>query len=365
MFITAEAKRKNLALTVLFALSLGLCFASKYSAVGILPIIFVLWAYLFIYNKPASNKLFWQLVLGVAGAFLALLLVYRFNSLSDFYFYGLNKVVNGINSGRASFLLGKHSTTGWLYYFPVTFLLKTPLPLIAMIVAALVIKRTWTKDNILFLIVPAAVFFAMSCMSKVQIGHRHILPVYPFLITLVSGMASYPRHKIWKYLLGVALVLYVVLSVKVHPWHISYVNEIVGSQDDGYKYLTDSNVDWGQGLKELGKYLKQENAGGIYFSYFGTGDPSYYGIKYAPIGFYDSMEAPIRTGDNINFDAQDKVYFAISATNLQGTYYADSNVFGFLKNVKPKKIVAHSIFVYDLKSDTETYKRFMGVFGRK
>jgi hypothetical protein len=149
---------------------------------------------------------------------------------------------------------------------------------------------------------------------------------------------------------------------RAHPWYISYFNEFISSPDEGYRYLTDSNLDWGQGLKELGKYLKSEGSGGIYLCYFGTGDPAYYGIRYRPIGFIDGISPPYteheRTGDIIDFDSQKKVFFAISATNLQATYYADKNAFAFLKSVKPRKIVANSIFVYDLAANPQVYEKF-------
>ena len=352
-----DQKRREWKTTLLFGVSLGLCFASKYSAIGILPVLFLIWAL-----NSFDKKLFVRLLAGFGVAIIVLWSVYRFNPLGDFYFFGLNKVISGINSGRSSFLMGQHSTTGWLYYFPVTFILKTPLPFLAMLAAVLLFRRTWSRKNIMFLMLPAAAFFAISCLSKVQIGHRHILPVYPFLIVLVSGLAAYPLAKAWKYLLSLGLVLFAVLTLKTYPWYISYFNELAGPRDNSYKYLTDSNVDWGQGLKELAIYLKNEKAGGIYLSYFGTADPSYYGIKYFPIGFVDGISRPYteneRIGDNIDFESQEKILLAVSATNLQATYYADKQVFSFLKDIKPVKVAANSIFVYDLKADPGAYAKF-------
>ena len=370
-FDNEAGKRAGWKKVTLFGVSIGLLFASKYSAVGILPVLFIAVFYLYTKNKRAGVNTVKEILLGSVIAFITLLIVYRFNDIGVYFFEGLNNIITGskgVNAGRSSFLLGQYSTTGWIYYFPVTFILKTPIPLLALAVIAVFFKKSWTKESVLFLIAPAAVFFAASCISKVQIGHRHILVVYPFLMVWVSGLASYTPNKYFKCLTAALVMLFAASSVKVHPWYISYFNEFVPSQDEGYTYLTDSNLDWGQGLKELGIYLKKENVEGIYFCYFGTGDPSYYGIKYAPIGFVDGISPPYteheRTGDNIDFSKQSKIMFAISATNLQATYYADKNIFAFLKNVKPLKIVAHSIFVYDLNSEPGLYEKFMKLFRR-
>ena len=353
----------------LFGASLGLLFASKYSAIGILPVIGVLLAYLYLEKARPAAETARDLLIGAVIAFAVLLLVYRFNALGDYFLFGLKKVISGINSGRSSFLLGQYSTTGWIYYFPVTFLLKTPAALLTLAAAALFFKRSWSREQVLYLIFPAAAFFAMSCISKVQIGHRHILAVYPFLIVWVSGLASYVSRNYLKYALAGLVALSAVSGVRANPWYISYFNEFVTEPDGGYKYLTDSNLDWGQGLKALGIYLKEENIEGIYFCYFGTGDPSYYGIKYVPIGFIDGISRPYtdneRVGDKIDISKFKKRYFAVSATNLQATYYADKNVFAFLRAVKPVKVVAHSIFVYDLDSEPGLYGKFMKFLGQK
>ncbi len=373
LYLDNEAgKRPGWKKIALFGVSFGLLFASKYSAVGILPALFIPLFYLYTKNVRAGLNTLINLIVASAVAFVTLLIIYRFNDIGVYFLEGLKNIIfgaKGVSAGRSSFLMGQYSTTGWIYYFPVTFLLKTPIPLLVLTAMAVYFKKSWTKENILFLLVPAGVYFSASCMSKVQIGHRHILVVYPFLMVWVSGLVSYTPNRYFKYLMAGLVVLFAASSVKVHPWYLSYFNEFIASPDEGYKYLTDSNLDWGQGLKALGKYLKDEDAGGIYLCYFGTGDPSYYGIKYVPIGFIDGISPPYteheRTGDIIDFNSQKNVFFAISATNLQATYYADKNVFAFLKNIKPKKIVANSIFVYDLKANPVAYAQLKEMFVNK
>ncbi|MHB9154554.1 MAG: ArnT family glycosyltransferase, partial [Endomicrobiales bacterium] len=267
--------------TAALGVSLGLVMASKYSAIAVVPVLGAVAADSRLNGKLSSGKLLRQALLALALAGAVLAVVYQFNPLSVYYWQGLKKVITGVTSGRSSFLLGEYSTQGWKYYFPAVFLLKTPLPFLALLAACMLLKSSWKKEYLLFLVLPAAFYFGLSCFSKVQIGHRHILPVYPFLAVWVAAMAPRARRRFVQALCVVPLLWYGAGTIKAHPWHLSYFNELAGSPDKGYLYLTDSNVDWGQGLKALGAYLAQQKAGGIYLNYFGTGDPSYYKIRYA------------------------------------------------------------------------------------
>ncbi|MHB9154151.1 MAG: hypothetical protein ACYC5N_00495, partial [Endomicrobiales bacterium] len=80
----------------------------------------------------------------------------------------------------------------------------------------------------------------------------------------------------------------------------------------------------------------------------------------APIGFIDNISYPHtqdrRKGDDIDFLKESRVLFAISATNLQATYYADKKVFSFLKEIEPEAVIARSLFVYDLSAHPAQYQ---------
>ncbi|MBN1823657.1 MAG: glycosyltransferase family 39 protein [Endomicrobiales bacterium] len=358
---TKSAKRKGSGYrrdAVLLGASLGLLFASKYSALAMLPVAAAILAAFYVEEKKVDPRFTVSLFIAAASAVIVLELVYRFNPLGPYFFYGLKRVLSGVASGRSSFLMGDHSTTGWWYYFPVVFFFKTPAGFLALLAASFFRKEMYRKEYALFLLLPALFYFAVSCFSKVQIGQRHIMLVYPFLIVWVSGLLAEGAGKAAKVFVAAMLVFFVVSAVKARPWYLSYCNEFVPS-GRGHEYFTDSNLDWGQGLKELSRYLKDRNSGGIYMCYFGTGDPSYYGIRYRPIGFIDNISdteaRDLRRGDRIDFSRQADVLFAISATNLQATYYKDKGVFSFLKDVVPEAVVARSIFVYDLTKNKRAF----------
>jgi len=345
--------------------SIGCAMASKHSAIVLFPILAGIMLYDVATGRITLRRPLVKMCAVFCAAYAVLLLAYGFHPLSSYYWLGLKKVMAEVGGGRSTFLMGHYSTRGWRYYFPAVFILKTPLPLLLLLAAALSFKRMWSRDRVLFLLWPSAVYFAAGCLSSVQIGHRHILPVYPFLLVWVSGLYPCVRSRALMIVGALLFIWYGAGTMRIHPWHISYFNEIVGSPDNGYRYLTDSNVDWGQGLKELARYLREQKVTGIYLCYFGTGDPHYYGIAYRPIGFVDNMNCGLRDGDPVDFGCQPRVLFVISATNAQATYYADKNIFAWLKRLRPERIIAHSLLVYDIGSNPEQYRKFREIFTPK
>ena len=126
------------------------------------------------------------------------------------------------------------------------------------------------------------------------------------------------------------------------PHYLAFFNQFVGGPENGHRYMVDSNLDWGQDLKGLKKWMDQYQIHYINLSYFGTADPVYYGIRctYLPGGpFYDDplMRNPLLPG-----------YVAISATNLRGVYFLEQarDVYKPLLNSQPVAVIGYSIYVY-------------------
>jgi hypothetical protein len=330
--------------------ALGLCYGSKYLAIVVIPF-FVVARALDLKKRPLTKSEIkeWAFLLGTAVGVLAIL--YAVTSLPVFV-NGLSSILGRTQRGRSSFLCGLYSTQGWWWYFPFAFGVKSTGPellaLAAVVISAIQRKRLGSP----LLWVPPVLFFLLACSSKVQIGHRHILVIYPFLFygaALVFQNA--PAKMRW---VGIAIAAWMAgIAFSTRPYFLSYFNEAVGGPANGYRYLTDSNVDWGQSLKELGESLEpQDHENGIYLSYFGVGDPHAYGIRYLDIGS-DSI-----AGHKDDSDQSLKpTKFAVSITNLQATYYGEKNVFTWLKDLPPWKRIGHSIFVYDLKDQPEMIKR--------
>jgi len=357
---------------VILGITTALTLTTKFSGI----LIFIVYIFLLLLpnvkekNRLSPQQFRSQVCLFFITVLTSVFSIYKIKYIG-LYIQGLENIFKSVNVGRAAFLMGDYSNTGWLHYFLITFLIKTPIPFLILLILSLILQfRNLLKIDKVILLLPVLVYFLFSSISKQQIGLRYILPIYPFLFIFVSEIINNVSIKnrlnlnfYFKFfIITLFLVWYIYSCIKIHPWHISYFNEIIGGPENGYKFLTDSNIDWGQGLKELGNWYKKNNLKGIYLSYFGTGDPHYYGIKYIPIGFVNPMLPEMRSGDKISFSSKDNIFFAISVTNLQATYYENKKVFNWLKEIRPYKIISYSIFIYDLTDKPFLLKNLYSTF---
>jgi hypothetical protein len=172
------------------------------------------------------------------------------------------------------------------------------------------------------------------------------MPVMPFAVVLAGiGFSEVFKNKITRIISIGLFLLFLKTLFQTHPYYLSYFSEISGGPDNGYKLLVDSNLDWGQDVKTLSKYLKENGNPPIIFSYFGVAKPEYYRIKYIPIG--GGLSNIELEGTNEDLCAMDRLLFAVSATNLQCTYYPDKKTFEWIKDIKPVFKAGFSIFLYD------------------
>jgi hypothetical protein len=295
-----------------------------------------------------------------------ILLAQRAHLLPEAYIYGL-AYAEMKSLRRASFLRGEYSDRGFWNYFLWTFLLKTPLPSIAAIIAALLLamrrREPWCS-RVAFVGVPVGVYFVASITSNLNIGHRHLLPIYPFLYVFCGELAlewsqwpSVRREIVALFTLGaVALSSLVVFAPPwkpaiVYPHYLAYFNELAGGPRNGYKSLVDSNLDWGQELKHLKAWLdRKQITEPINLSYLGTADPLYYQIPHVQLpGVYPSVDPPTPSFDSAKIPG----YVAISATNLQGVYFTPelrNALKSFLKNAILLDTIGYSLFIYRIES---------------
>lgn len=261
--------------------------------------------------------------------------------LPESYLFGVARVLK--KKSRKAFLLGE-TGHGWWYYFFVTFFLKTPLPLIFLVALGLMGLRgrgPGSRAGPIFLFIPILVYFGIAVLSYLNIGHRHILVIYPFLFVLASAVVPWVERKGWltKGLVGGLCMWYLISSLNVFPHYLAYFNELAGGPDKGHAYLLDSNLDWGQDLKGLKKFMDRKGIDRIWLSYFGTASPDYYGIDYNYLpGNFDFNMDVMRKSEPASF-------LAVSATNLHGVY--EGLNWTFLRDKEPVAKIGYSIFVYE------------------
>ncbi len=249
---------------------------------------------------------------------------------------------------RNGFLAGSYRTEGWWWFFPFAFLIKTPISVILLFAAGLILAVSrWRRfaDDALYALLPLTTFLATAMLAKLNIGLRHILPVYPFAL-LLSGYAitrlCAPRPSPLRLTLAALCLFAVVEFVRVCPHYLAFFNQFVGGPRNGYQYLVDSNLDWGQDLKGLKLWMDQNNVHHINLSYFGTADPDYYKIDctYLPGGPFFDIDR--ESGPNL------PGFVAVSASNLRGLYFppATRDEYKPLLNIQPTAVIGYSIYVY-------------------
>ena len=348
----------------------GLALISKFSALLLIPALGVIIALpIFVGGEPfvlppkKKQIDLWQKIIQ-AGALFLIILFFAFLTIPPVYwFHGYNPWSFGLlqflaiaEDGRPAFLMGGYSPQGWWTYFMVSFLIKTPIGSLILITASLIFYRagrplTWREAT--YLLVPVLIIFIATTQAKVNIGIRHILPVYPFLFVLASRLATVRFRNGWlaQFLITLPVLFTAVSTVRAAPHQLAYFNEIVGGPDQGYRYLADSNLDWGQDLRGLKAYMEKENLPIIYLSYFGTAPPSYYGIRYQYVPGKGNLESR-PPSDKVLAGTSRKI-LAISVYNLQDVSTPDEPLFRWLWVRQPVAKIGYSIFVYDLTNDPE------------
>lgn len=328
---------------LLAGLFLGLALLSKFTALILLPVFAAVCLFILVSGK---RNMFCSLLTIIAVAIFTLFAGYGFDI--EPYFMGLQYQLEHAGAGHPSFLMGDYSTEGWWYYYFVVFFLKTPIPVLTLSVTALVlfwVKPLFRKFDVLFLLAPVVAFFILFSIMHQSIGIRYILPIYPFIFVFIGSLTAYGK-KIRNCVYGLA-VMTVCASLFSAPDYLAYFNMLAGGADNGYKFLVDSNLDWGQDLKGLKRYMDKHNVKRISLSYFGADSPQRYGIEYdwLPSHHLQNLEPQkepsIPKGQLV----------AISATNLQGVYFDDTDMFSWLKKYEPIAKIGGSIFIYDLKGE--------------
>jgi 4-amino-4-deoxy-L-arabinose transferase-like glycosyltransferase len=255
---------------------------------------------------------------------------------------------------RRTFLCGNIGIVGWRYYFPAAMAFKTPLATLAGLAVASLIwfshaRRSNSRRNawaICAALVCPVFYMATALHSHLDIGLRHILPVYPFLFVFLGVVAAqsfvrYPRIT----LCAVSLLLLGLAGETwaAYPNYMPFFNVAAGGSRGGLALLGDSNIDWGQDLPALAQWQRAHPDRQIYLCRFGLPDPRYYGLHYIEMSG-SQMSQP----DQIVPSGLPPVY-AISAVALQGPYMTMDQLkfyHRFLKE-QPLEVINGTIYLYD------------------
>lgn len=281
----------------------------------------------------------------------ALAEIARLHLLPESYLYGFAHVLVQ-SKAFTSFLLGTIYPHPVWFYFPIAMVIKSTLTfliLFAITIWVIASGRLRAPREILYMAVPAAIYMAFAMAGGMNIGVRHVLPIYIFLSVLIAGAASQliQRDRRWLYAVVVLLVIQAVSVLHAFPAYVSYANEAAGGPSAVHLLLSDSSSDWGQQMKAVKRYTDEHGIKNCWFAYFGQGvaDFSYYGIPCKPL----------ITADSLYFDGPHDVPPAIdgpvfiSAGVLSGFEFgpAPLNPYEQFKQLKPAAVIDYGVFVYE------------------
>ena len=342
------------------AASLGLALAAKLTGVLLLPITFAL---ALLYARKAAR--WWRPLLVWAGmlpvAALVLWALYGFEMAGAIpmpaYVDAWSLLWREVDISHVNYFWGRVATVGSWFYLPATLLLKTPLVQLAMFLL-IPFVLWWERHRwrtLIFLLLPAGFFLLVAVVSRLNFGYRHALPAVPYLMVL-SALAIprlWPRP-VPRMALVVGLGWAALAALLVHPDHLTYFNELTGGR--GYRYLGDSNLDWGQDLNQLADYAARyqtQTGKPPYFSYTGTAQREHYGLGGS------SLVEQFNQGEGDFAPANPPSgRYAINTGDLQGTglilgVLRESALFDWFRRQEPVTTLGGSIFIYDVEQQAE------------
>jgi hypothetical protein len=288
--------------------------------------------------------------------------------LPRYFVSGIDMVVQDSRDGRPAFLLGQISDTGWWYYFPVAFALKTTIPFLLASVGGLVwaVYQVLRRKRyvIVYILLPGLIYLALTMTSHLNIGVRHLLPMFPFAAITGAGFISAVvefglkrGRRLGVALAAIVLVPGLVIAVSAFPNYLTYFSPLAGGDARGWQTLSDSNVETGQEVKPLARYLKDrgENrvtgvmVGGEFLKFYGIQADDFPGWDVADDSDEDSNDDSGEADDEHGVTEPIKTeHVAIGAWYLSEVDLSDKQkeIIDRYRQQKPEVMVGNSIFVF-------------------
>ena len=261
--------------------------------------------------------------------------------------------------GHPTFAFGQVNDEGWWWYFPAAFLIKTPLSVLLLLMGSVVAgvgllaQRSaapgWSWPNSLPVPLTLGLFpviyAAASLLSSVNIGYRHLLPLLPFLyVGAAQILTRLPTRRgairQTRRAAGALLMAWLALgTLRTLPTPLTHFNELAGGPSGGYRYLVDSNLDWGQNLWELASWMAENGEEHVRYAHYSPANPEVYGID------ADFLPPDPRAVAFTPWRPETGLY-AIGATVLQGPYAPDINTYAWFRARQPVARLGDALFVY-------------------
>jgi tetratricopeptide (TPR) repeat protein len=281
---------------------------------------------------------------------MAVMALAHLHLLPESYLMGLVDV-KMVAQWCPTFVLGKNYAHSVWWYFPAVILIKTTLGLLLMLALtafAIVSRRLRKGREVAFLIVPGMVYLAVTMLSGMNIGARHILPLYAIsAIMAAAGITALAaRSRRWAAIGAALIVAHIASALTVFPNDMAYANEAWGGPKNVYKLLSDSNEDWGQQLYQVKEWQDRHPGEECWFAYFASPviNPTVYGIHCHVLPNEDTgwlggadLVPPVISGNVV-----------LSAGDLMGSEFISSrlNPYTIFQQDPPDEMIDDSVLVY-------------------
>lgn len=266
-------------IAVATGIALACALATKVSAALLVPFFLIVIALWFVKQRALPSAL-WTATLTSLVAFMAIYLLLARSADLSLPFRAYLSEVRAVREFYVAnplpqFLLGEFSQKGWPHYYLVAIGVKTPLPALLLLMLAIVPAVRVRRFEIVVCALFAVLFLLVSAFSSLNLGIRHVLPIYPFLYAACAIALFDPVVKMKRELVIAATALvafHAITAVIAYPSYLSYFNPLIGSSRNADRVLIDSNLDWGQDLRRLGQWARANDIDTIRVHYFGAGN---------------------------------------------------------------------------------------------
>ena len=276
---------------------------------------------------------------------------------------GMAMVFQRAEGGKRTYFMGQLSSKSFKAYFPVVYVLKEPIPFLILLLGAIWLGfKSWRKNrekfknkirdhfSVFTMLLWIFIYVAASINANLNIGIRHLIPIYGFVFVLVAGQieAVISSRKWLRIFVFVFLGWYLAEFASVYPYYLTYYNEFARLRPPwateglvgGHNYAVDSNLDWGQDLWRLGDFVKTNNIQKIYVDYFGWADQSFYignAFQWMHAGQYPNKAQFLA-------DNPPGGWLAVSVSYYQESTVDPAQPYAWLG--KPTTVIGNSIFVW-------------------
>lgn len=273
----------------------------------------------------------------------------RFHLLPESYLFGLMDV-QLVGLFMPTYIFGKIYAHGQWFYFPALLSLKWSigtLGLLALAIYAFATGKVRRPREVFFLALPVVFYLVAAIGSPLNIGVRHVLPVFAFVFSLAGAGGAWlaQRQKAWACVVGVLLLWHVVDSLRMFPNYMPYANALWGGPSKTHLYFSDSTTEWGQDLKWTKEWVDQHHVTECWYAYFVSPFllPSDYGIPCKLLPTFDTNYA-------MNIDLPSVIHgpVLVSFPDLNGFEFATKvrNPYQSLLLRKPDDVIINSTAVF-------------------